>query len=77
MEYQAENKTGKPFYKTWSFWKQVLPVVVGAIVGYLYYHFIGCNSGQCAITGNPYMSAIWGGFIGYFLMNSPCVRGKC
>jgi hypothetical protein len=77
MEYQAENKTDRSFYKTWKFWKQVLPAVVGAVAGYLYYRYIGCSSGQCAISSNPYMSTIWGGFLGYFLMNSPCLRGRC
>lgn len=77
MENQAELKSGKPFYKTWNFWKQVVPVFVGAIAGYLYYHYVGCSTGQCAITGNPYMSTVWGGLLGYFLFNSPCIRGKC
>jgi hypothetical protein len=77
MENQVELKSGKPFYKTWSFWRPTLSVLVGAFAGYLYYHFVGCSSGQCAITSNPYMSIIWGGFLGYFLVNSPCIRGKC
>lgn len=77
MENDAEIKPGKPFYKTWNFWKQVVPVFVGAIAGYLYYHFVGCSSNQCAITSSPVMSTVWGGFMGYFLMNSPCARGRC
>jgi hypothetical protein len=27
-------------------------VILDAICGYLYYHFVGCNSGTCAITSN-------------------------
>jgi hypothetical protein len=77
MENQTELKSGKPFFKTWNFWKQVLSVFIGALAGYLYYHFVGCSSGQCAITGNPYMSIVWGSLLGLFLVNSPCSRGKC
>jgi hypothetical protein len=44
--------------------KRVLPVLGGGILGYAYYHFIGCNSGSCAITSNPYISTIYGAVIG-------------
>ena len=47
--------------------KRVLPVVIGAILGYSYYHFIGCNSGSCAITSNPYISTVYGAFLGLIL----------
>ena len=63
--------------KTWKFWKTIVAVLVGAIGGYLYYHFIGCESGQCAITSNPYMSVLFGAVMGLFITNSPCSRGKC
>lgn len=77
MENQPEIKSGKPLFKTWNFWKQVVSVFVGAIAGYLYYRYVGCSSGQCAITGNPVMSTVWGGLMGLFLVNSPCARGRC
>lgn len=41
----------------------VLPVFAGAILGYLYYTFIGCN-GSCAITGNPWVSTAYGAVMG-------------
>ncbi len=44
---------------------RVLPVVIGAIIGYAYYYFIGCNSGKCAITSNPYISTAYGAFTGF------------
>jgi hypothetical protein len=44
--------------------KRVLPVLGGAILGYAYYYFIGCNTGSCAITSNPYVSTIYGAFLG-------------
>lgn len=77
MENQVEIKPGRPFFKSWKFWKPVLSVAVGALAGFLYYRYVGCSSGQCAITSNPYMSTIWGGLLGYFLVNSPCINGKC
>lgn len=40
------------------------PVLLGALGGYLYYAFIGCNIGTCAITSNPYISTIYGAVAG-------------
>lgn len=40
-------------------WKFLLPVL-GGVLGYAYYYFIGCASGKCAITSNPYISTIYG-----------------
>ena len=39
-------------------------IMVGALSGYLYYHFIGCNSGTCAITSNPTNSILYGAVMG-------------
>lgn len=44
-------------------------VLVGMLGGYLYYHFIGCNSGTCPITSNPFISVLYGGLIGYLLFD--------
>jgi len=48
--------------------KLVFPVLLGALGGFLYYNFIGCN-GSCAITGNPYISTLYGAGIGAVLVN--------
>jgi len=52
----------------WKIIKLVFPVLLGAIGGLLYYNFIGCN-GSCAITGNPYISTLYGAGIGAVLVN--------
>ena len=43
---------------------RILPILIGAIIGYGYYYFIGCKSGTCAITSNPYISTAYGAFTG-------------
>jgi hypothetical protein len=48
--------------------KLVLPVFLGAIGGFLYYNFIGCN-GSCAITSSPIISTLYGAGIGAVLVN--------
>ncbi len=44
--------------------KLILGIAGGAIIGFAYYFFIGCQSGSCAITSNPYISTAYGALIG-------------
>jgi len=44
--------------------KLLIGVAVGAVAGYAYYKFIGCASGSCPITSNPYISTIYGALLG-------------
>jgi len=43
--------------------------IVGLLAGYAYYHFVGCNSGTCAITSNPLNSTLYGGLMGGLFFN--------
>lgn len=45
-------------------------LVLGIIGGYMYYYFIGCQSGSCPITSNPWASIGWGAVLGYLLGDS-------
>jgi hypothetical protein len=45
----------------------IASVVLGAAGGLAYYKFIGCRSGACPITSNPYISTAYGAVIGYFV----------
>lgn len=47
--------------------KKGIAVVLGMITGFGYYFFIGCSTGTCAITGNPYISTIYGGIMFYLI----------
>lgn len=47
--------------------KRILPVAGGAILGYAYYYFIGCNSGSCPITSSPYISTVYGAAVGFLI----------
>lgn len=70
----TETENGKtqtaPEKKRFKF--NILPVigaVVGAAGGYIYYIEVGCNSGSCAITSNPYLSMLWGAAVGYLVFD--------
>lgn len=47
----------------------IIGVMAGAIGGYLYYHFVGCASGTCAITSKPLNSTLYGAMMGALLFN--------
>ncbi len=47
----------------------LIGLAAGAIGGYAYYYFIGCNTGSCPLTSNPYISVIFGAVIGYLLFD--------
>lgn len=46
-----------------------IAAVVGATAGFVYWYFIGCNSGSCAITSSPVNSSIYGGIMAILLVN--------
>lgn len=44
-------------------------VFIGALAGYLYWHYVGCVSGTCAITSKPINSTIYGSTMGGLLFS--------
>ncbi|HRG69290.1 MAG: hypothetical protein JNL65_06065 [Saprospiraceae bacterium] len=44
-------------------------IALGALAGYLYYHFIGCASGSCIITSRPLNSSLYGAVVGWLLIS--------
>lgn len=45
----------------------IIGAVIGAIGGYLYWNFVGCSSGTCAITSKPVNSTLYGALMGSLL----------
>jgi high-affinity Fe2+/Pb2+ permease len=45
----------------------IIGVVVGGVLGYGLYRLVGCSSGACPITSNPWVSTIFGMVIGGLL----------
>ncbi len=41
--------------------------VVGAVLGFALYKFVGCKTGACPITANPFISMAIYGFVGAML----------
>jgi hypothetical protein len=43
-------------------------VLLGALLGYAYYEFFGCNGGGCSVAANPWVMALAGAALGAVLV---------
>ena len=52
-----------------TFFKKYLPEIIGtflgAIGGFLYWKYVGCQSGTCAIKSNWYLMVPWAAVLGF------------
>ena len=48
--------------------KILIGITIGGILGYLLYKFIGCSTGSCPITSNPWISTIYGAILGLLIV---------
>jgi hypothetical protein len=47
--------------------RNLIGLTIGAIAGFLYWNYIGCASGTCAITSKPLNSTLYGALMGYLV----------
>ncbi len=45
-------------------------IIAGALAGFAYYYFIGCNSGTCSISSKPVNSSLYGMLLGYLMFSA-------
>ncbi len=43
--------------------------LAGAMAGFLYWKYVGCLTGTCAITSNPFRSTMYGAVMGTLLLS--------
>jgi len=48
----------------------IVGILAGALAGYLYYAYIGCESGSCPLTSKPIPSTLYGAFAGGIIFNT-------
>lgn len=46
-----------------------IAATAGATTGFVYWYYVGCHSGTCAITSSPINSSVYGGIMGILLVN--------
>ena len=55
------------FMMTHKALKIAIGIVAGGVVGFMYYRFVGCASGTCPLTSNPYLSVLYGALVGLLI----------
>jgi hypothetical protein len=66
MENNMKNKILNFLKREWLI---LTGAAAGALGGYLYWYYIGCNSGTCAITSNPTNSTLYGIVLGALIFS--------
>ncbi|NLE34071.1 MAG: hypothetical protein GX622_03125 [Bacteroidales bacterium] len=48
-----------------KFLPEIIGTFLGAVGGFIYWKYVGCRSGTCAIKSNWYLMVPWGAVLGY------------
>jgi hypothetical protein len=48
----------------------VIGIVAGAVLGFAWHKLVGCSTGACPLTANPYISTLYGAFLGVLIATS-------
>jgi len=48
----------------------VIGAVAGGLLGFLWYRLVGCPTGTCPLTRNPYVTILYGMTVGALLAGS-------
>lgn len=47
--------------------KSISGLIIGGLLGYLYYKKVGCATGTCPITSNRYLTIAYGAIVGLMI----------
>ena len=48
----------------------VIGMVAGGGLGFAFYKFVGCSTGTCPLTSNPFTSTLYGAVVGALIATS-------
>ncbi|GAB1451252.1 hypothetical protein MASR2M47_13080 [Draconibacterium sp.] len=77
LEIEPEGSWLKRTITSAHFRKSIIYIVIGAIAGFAFTYFSAGKPLVELSNGEIFQSMIFGGFIGFFITNSPCARNKC
>jgi Family of unknown function (DUF6132) len=50
--------------------RMLIGTVVGAVLGFGWYKLVGCRTGACPLTSNPFISTLYGMVVGALVATS-------
>ncbi len=57
--------------------KTLIYIALGSVAGIVYFYFTEGKEWTDITLGEITKSMLFGGFLGFFITNSPCARNKC
>jgi hypothetical protein len=69
MKIMPEAQNIITFLKSRKFLKLSIGILAGSIAGFIYFRFVGCNTGVCPITSHSYSTIAIGGLLGYLIVS--------
>ncbi len=73
----ADEKGSKGFIKSKQTRRTVIAILIGAVAALAFYYITEAQSMAAFSIGEALKNMALGGFLGFFVTNSPCARGRC
>lgn len=77
LEIKPEGNWFKRTFTTPHAKRTAVYILIGALVGVGFFYFSQGRHMETIKFGDVAQSLIIGGFMGFFITNSPCARGRC
>lgn len=77
LELEPEGSWIKRRISNPHFKKSLKYILIGAVLGFVFFYLTEGMQMDKIPTGDIVQSMLVGAFMGFFLTNSPCARGKC
>ena len=77
LELSQEDNWFKRTFKSRSLRRSLLFIAGGAAAGFLFFYLTEGRQMNEITSGDIWNSLLIGGFLGFFITNSPCSRGRC
>ncbi len=77
LEIEQEGSWFRRFITSPQTKKSLIAIAIGAVAGFLYFYVTEGHNAGIITAGEVLKSLAIGGFLGFFITNSPCARGRC
>jgi H+/Cl- antiporter ClcA len=77
LEIQEEGNWFQRKIRNPHFKKTILYMLIGAVAGFAFYYFFEGMHMDSMPQNEIVQSILAGAFLGFFITNSPCARGRC
>ena len=68
--HRYSGRTFNPCKRRYMILKFILGIVIGGVLGFTYYKFVGCSTGTCPLTSHPVITTLYGAALGALIAGS-------